>query len=141
MHVRAWDDKKKQFHKGPVAISNDGVIKFERDDWVDTSFIPQVSLGLKDRNGAPVFPGDIVARRNLVLYDDSKDDYVPIRRDVVVYAVVKFNGIKFYTDNPMVMLGVNEDIEVVANIYENPFFMETEGREMELGDDEWIGNP
>lgn len=139
--VRAWDDQKKKFHKGPIAVSNDGVIMFVNDTWVDTSFIPQVSSNLKDINGSPIFPGDIVARKNLVLYKDTEDDFVAVRKDVALYAVVKFNGVKFYTDNPMIVLGVNDDVEVVANIYENPFFMEIDGRDMDLEDEEWIGNP
>lgn len=141
VYVRVWDPKRKTFNKNPVAVSNDGVISFQNDRWIDTSFVPQISLGLKDRDGIPVFPGDIVLRDNLVLYETLKEEVTHVvEKGLKEYGVVKFDGVKYYTDNHMIVLGYNKDIKIVANIYENPHFIKQDLKR-EIKETQWVGNP
>jgi uncharacterized phage protein (TIGR01671 family) len=60
---RGWDDTKKEYHKNPVAMSNDGMLKIiygeKMEHWKDTSFVPEQCTGVKDRHVVESYENDV----------------------------------------------------------------------------------
>ncbi len=107
---RAWDKKSKEYYKGAIAVSNDGVIRMldttEYEIWADTSFIPEQYTGLKDKHGKELYEGDIVQY--------LKNPYTDLER---AYMVIEYKGCMFT---------VPHEPEIIGNIYENPELLEGE---------------
>lgn len=131
IEFRAWDERNKRYCKNPIAVSNDGVLEMIGDVWVDTSFIAEQYAGLKDKNGAKIFAGDI-----LEFEDVGEEGYEYIEgfdftnRALMTFYNGRFELDKFYSCNSSVleeMNGCHDDFvlslqnsKVIGNIHDNP---------------------
>ncbi len=113
---RAWDERKKEYYRGAIAVSNDGVIRMLDDNeyeiWVDTNFIAEQYTGLKDMQGVEIYEGDLV---------EWEGEIWEVVWFVHGYALADENGRCMLSDNFNVIVdGCILDIEVIGNIHENP---------------------
>lgn len=80
--------------------------------------------GLKDKNSKMIFEGDIVKQSIHYINSDEDEEYVSIvkwKQDWCAFALNHINGMigsSYFT--------VNDNVEVVGNIYDNPELLEVE---------------
>lgn len=116
---RAWDPKENKMWNENHIVVGDGVYRYGGHNTVTLVFtyteenhlIPLQFTGLRDKNGRDVYEGDIIGIPN---YDYSPENGESPRRLVEV----KFEDSCFCTNEGL--LGDEEYMEVIGNIYENP---------------------
>lgn len=116
---RIWDKKLKKLAKwndNPyhnMEIMNYICVENPVTDWKHEDYILMQSTGLKDKNGKLIYEGDIL-----------KDKYGALHP-------ISWNVKGFYEADTFAVAGfynaIQEDMEVIGNIYENPELLESEG--------------
>lgn len=115
---RVYDEKSKlmrgvaymDFLKKEITYYIEDDIFYEQFDRKFDEVILMQSTGLKDKNGAEIFEGDIV---------ETISEFDPER------AIIKFDGVEFYLEyfdkrfEKESLKDTSIDLEIIGNIYEN----------------------
>ena len=100
---KAWDMKKKEWVIKPTTLQDLVAEEYYPADWVDKVIWVEYT-GLKDKNGKPIFEGD-------VLSPNTEDDKSKLE--------VRFEEGAFVTSFGTNIKEVSKLCEVIGNIYEN----------------------
>jgi uncharacterized phage protein (TIGR01671 family) len=136
---RAWDKiRERMSHAISPYIALDGEIKHVAvDDFkgscntlFETEFELMQYTGLKDKNGKEIYEGDIIT----VLVFDSNQECT-----VTEVKFVKYNSCSFDVYNPdgtweIFLEDVQEDCEIIGNIYEHTYLLTTKLNKTLSGD-------
>jgi len=109
---RAWDSANKKMWF-PYAVGNGYALKHDGLCWRSDSIGDPVMqyTGLKDKNGVPIFEGDIVEWPSI--------NKVTMRKEKSRMAVEWKSALDF---KPF----INPDSEIIGNLYENPELLNKE---------------
>lgn len=113
IRFRAWDRGRKRFHwgNGNLMLALNGTkfwqFAFNAPEIVNQdNYILMQYTGLKDKNGKPIYEGDIV----------KKTCYYS---GIVTTEIIKYNNGSFRTKETIIVDSCRY-FEVIGNIYENP---------------------
>ncbi len=82
------------------------------------------STGLKDKNGVEIFEGDIVHYQSVSM--SKKDWYKKVARRGSALVMMSFDERLIDSAEYFNLMTIDERIEVIGNIYENPELLEVE---------------
>jgi uncharacterized phage protein (TIGR01671 family) len=120
------------FHGLPICVDKDcfkdnEIIAWNRDHNLEL----MQYTGLKDKNGKEIYERDVVARRNVAVWEDFIDAKGEkwsrcTNKKIDELGVITYNNefTRFETGNAKIWLGHYDDIEVIGNIYDNPELIE-----------------
>lgn len=93
----------------------DSMMNISQNNYQD--FVIQQYTGLKDKNGKEIYEGDIIAQLERINFEEPKIYYRLINYQTALDNVTK----TFITGwNAGVSQFINQDCEVIGNIFENP---------------------
>lgn len=110
---RVWDKEAKQFKKwgsDPFLYLDmvDGTVyNLEANDYQD-NFVPQQFIGLKDKNGAETYVGDVL---KIKIGGDLQNGY---------YEVKNLWDLRIGMADKDSYMRISSDFEVIGNIFEDP---------------------
>lgn len=115
IELRAWNGKKMIYGPTEGQVSPSWILVF-CETYKDRGIPdPMLYIGLKDKNGAKIYEGDIFQ------YPNSEAGYgVPNTPDDLIEV---FNNIEDLYENDYLKLRL-ENAEIIGNIYENPELIE-----------------
>lgn len=117
--IRAWDTEKKTMYNVRQIDFRGGEFRSSENEWMKfDNVIFMQSTGMKDKNGAEIYEGDIVKPVSFA----SWIGVVKYSSENAAYILDDHNN-EFRGEN-VYLSQFNEGLEVIGNIYENPELME-----------------
>ena len=117
--IRAWDEEKKTMYNVRQIDFRGGEFRSSENEWMKfDNVIFMRSTGLKDKNGAEIYEGDIVKPVSFA----SWIGVVKYSSENAAYILDDHNN-EFIRGENVYLSQFNEGLEVLGNIYENPELM------------------